>query len=337
MRAARSISRPLLATVLLLVALGVSPLVAEATGKGAFVSVLTRIAIYALAAVSLDFILGFAGLVSLGHAALFGVGAYVVGIASFHAQEETTFLLGIPGSNEALVVWPLAMAVTAFVALLIGMASLRTRGVYFIMITLAFGQMLYFLFVSLPTYGGADGLSLWWGRNVLAGLDISKPLTFFYICFAILVAALAMFSALVNARFGRALAAARQNERRARALGLDPFGTRLAAFVLSGAVVGLAGALLANHVEFVSPDILHWTRSGQLLVMVIIGGIGTLLGGVAGAIALLATEEVLISITEHWQIILGPVLILVVLFARAGLVGKVMARRPGPTNADGKP
>ncbi|MHA1546579.1 MAG: branched-chain amino acid ABC transporter permease [Alphaproteobacteria bacterium] len=323
--------------MLLLVALGVSPLVAEATGNGYFVSVLTRIAIYALAAVSLDFILGFAGLVSLGHAALFGVGAYVVGIASFHAQEETTFLLGIPGSNEALVVWPLAMAVTAFVALLIGMASLRTRGVYFIMITLAFGQMLYFLFVSLPTYGGADGLSLWWGRNVLAGLDISKLLTFFYICFAILVAALAMFSALVNARFGRALAAARQNERRARALGLDPFGTRLAAFVLSGAVVGLAGALLANHVEFVSPDILHWTRSGQLLVMVIIGGIGTLLGGVAGAIALLATEEVLISITEHWQIILGPVLILVVLFARAGLVGKVMARRPGPTNADGKP
>ncbi|MFV2091962.1 MAG: branched-chain amino acid ABC transporter permease, partial [Hyphomicrobiales bacterium] len=140
-------------------------------------------------------------------------------------------------------------------------------------------------------------------------------------------AAMAMFTKLVNARFGRALQAARQNERRARALGLDPFFYRLAAFVISGAVVGLAGALLANHLEFVSPDLLHWTRSGQLLIMVILGGIGTLLGGVAGAIALLSMEEVLISITEYWQIILGPVLILVVLFARSGLVGAVMARR----------
>jgi len=310
-----------------LAALGAALLIAQATGKGYFVSVLTRITIYALAAVSLDFILGYAGLVSLGHAALFGVGAYVAGIASFHAYEETTGFWGLPGSNEALVVWPLAMAITGFVALLIGMASLRTKGVYFIMITLAFGQMLYFLFVSLPTYGGADGLSLWWGRNVLAGWDISGPLTFFYICFVILIVAMAMFSKLVNSRFGRALAAARQNERRARALGLDPFGYRLAAFVISGAVVGLAGALLANHVEFVSPDILHWTRSGQLLIMVIIGGIGTLLGGVVGAIALLTMEEMLISITEYWQIILGPVLILVVLFARSGLVGGLLARR----------
>ncbi len=195
------------------------------------------------------------------------------------------------------------------------------------MITLAFGQMLFYFAISLEAYGGDDGMSLWWGRNVLAGADLSNRTGFYYVCLVLLLAALAMFSALVQSPFGRALRAARDNEARIRAIGIDPARPRLIAFALSGAVCGLAGALLTNQAEFVSPDILRWTRSGELLIMVILGGMGTLVGGIVGALALLMMEEVLIGFTEYWQVYLGPILIAVVLFARGGLWGIIVAKR----------
>ena len=321
-------TRSRVAMWLLIAGLAAAPLAAEATGNGYFISVMTRILIYGLAAMSLDFILGFGGLVSLGHAAFFGIGAYVAAILSFHTYENTPVFLGLPGSNEALVVWPLAMVASGVFAAAVGWVSLRTRGVYFIMITLAFGQMLFYFAISLEAYGGDDGMSLWWGRNVLAGVELSSRTVFYYVCLVLLIAALVLFSRLVHSPFGRALRAARDNEPRIRAIGIDPIRPRLAAFALSGAVVGLAGALLTNQAEFVSPDILRWTRSGELLIMVILGGMGTLVGGVVGALALLMMEEVLIAFTEYWQVYLGPILIAVVLYARGGLWGFV-ARKGG--------
>lgn len=311
------------AAALMILALGLAPLWAEYTGQGYLISVMTRIAIYGLAAVSLDFVLGFAGLVSLAHAAFFGIGAYVTAILSFHAYEETPVVAGISGTNEAFIAWPLAMVAAGLFAALVGWVSLRTRGVYFIMITLAFGQMLFYFALSLEAYGGDDGMSLWWGPNALPGLDLSDRLSYFYVCFGLLIATLVLFARLVRSRFGLALRAGRDNEQRLRAVGINPFPIRLAAFALSGAVCGLAGALLVNQAEFVSPDVLRWTRSGELLIMVILGGMGSLIGPVAGAALLLFAEETLISFTEHWQVLLGPILIVVVLFARGGLWGAI--------------
>ena len=301
--------------------LAVAPPVVSAAGEAFLISVLTRIVIYGLAALALDFILGYGGLVSLGHAAFFGIGAYVTAVLSFHAFEETPVLAGIGGSNQALVAWPAAIGLAALAALVIGWISLRTRGVYFIMITLAFGQMLFFLFVSMQRYGGDDGLSLWWGRNDLGPTSLQDPMTFYYVCLVLLVIAYLALDRIARAPFGMALSAAMQNEERARALGVSPLRHRLIAFVISGGLAGLAGALIANQTEFVSPGLMHWTQSGQILVMVILGGMGTLIGPVLGAAALLALEEVLIPVTEHWQVVLGPILIVVVLFARRGIAG----------------
>jgi branched-chain amino acid transport system permease protein len=319
--------RPAVVTVLVLLVLGAAPSIATATGHAYFVPVFTRVAIYGLAALSLNFILGYGGLVSFGHAAFFGIGAYVMGILSYHAFFEDPFLGSWVGSNEALVVWPLAMLISALAALVIGIISLRTKGVYFIMITLAFAQMLFFFFVSLQTYGGEDGLSMWWGRNVLAGLELRSRLTFFYVVFTVLVVSLLVFSRLVDSRFGWVLRGCKENELRMRALGYNPLPYQLTAFCIAGAMGGLAGVLLTNLAEFVSPDLLHWSRSGQLMVMVILGGMSSLIGPVLGAAAFLLIEEVLIAYTEHWQLIFGPILILFVLFAKRGLAGVLMGGR----------
>ena len=307
--------------------LGVAPLVARASGNDWLVPVLTRVAISGLAAMSLDLILGYGGLVSFGHAAFLGLGAYTVGILSHHWFYEVP-LIGAPPEwlNQGLVAWPLAMLVAAAAAVVIGLVSLRTRGVYFIMITLAFAQMLYYLFVSLEAYGGDDGLSLWWGPNTLGPLDLADRMVMFYVAFGVLVAWYFLFWRLVHARFGRVLRGLQQNELRMRALGFRPLPYQLTAFALSGAVAGLAGAMLANQTAFVSPSILHWTRSGELMVMVILGGMGSLVGSILGAAALLGLEETLISVTEHWQLVLGPILVLVVLFARRGIAGWLLGR-----------
>jgi len=305
-----------LAGFLLLVAI---PPLAKWLGQTFLINTLTRCVIYGIAAVSLDLILGFGGMVSFGHAAWFGLGGYVVAIAAFHAQDGST-ILGWAGSNEALITWPLAVVVTAFVALPIGALSLRTTGVHFIMITLAFAQMLFFLAVSVKFYGGDDGLALA-RRNVLPGVDLKDATTFYYVCVACLVLWTALCRRLVHSRFGLVLQGCRQSERRMAALGYPVFRYKLVAFVIAACGAALAGALWANAARFVSPDMLAWVKSGELMIMVILGGSGTLYGPVLGAAALLGLEQALAAYTEHWMLVLGPILVLFVLFAKRGLFG----------------
>jgi branched-chain amino acid transport system permease protein len=299
------------------------PPLAISIDEAYFISLFSRILIYALAAVSLDLILGYAGMASLGHGAFIGIGAYAVGIFAFHLTEETVipFLPGEwAGSINALFVWTSAIIASSFFALIIGALSLRTSGVYFIMITLAFSQMLFFFFVSLNTYGGEDGVNLE-QRNQVRGLDLSNDAIFYYTCLTLLLALVYICLRIVNSRFGMVMRGCKQNEIRMRALGYSTYRYKLVCFVIAGAGAGLAGALLANQSEFVSPGLMHWTRSGEVMIMVILGGMGTIFGPIFGAVGLLLMEEILSTYTEHWMIILGPVLICVVLFARRGIYG----------------
>lgn len=291
-------------------------------------SLFSRILIYGLAAVSLDLIVGYGAMVSFGHAAFFGLGAYVVAILTFHSAEGTPLLswpLRLDGTNSALIAWPLAVVATALLATLIGLVSLRTSGIHFIMITLAFAQMLFYFFVSLEVYGGDDGLNLW-GRNTLAGLDLNNDATFYYICLLLLAGFVYLCHRLVNSRFGMVIRGCKQNERRMQTLGFPTYRYKLVCFAIAGGGAGLAGALIANHIEFVSPGLLHWPLSGELLVMVILGGMGTLFGPIIGATTFLLMEEILAAYTEHWMVILGPFLILVVLFAKRGIFGLLVRR-----------
>ena len=293
-----------------------------------YIGLFSRILIYALAAASLNLILGYGGMVSFGHAAFFGAGAYVVGILAFHLVEESPFMnwpFIVAGTDNAFIAWPVATLVSAGLAAMIGAISLRTHGVYFIMITLAFAQMMFFFFVSLEKYGGDDGLSLL-RRNHFGNLDLSNDTTFYYVCLALLIGFLFLSHRLVNARFGMVIRGCKENEQRMGALGFPTYRYRLVCFVIAGAGAGLAGALIANQIEFVSPSFIHWTVSGEILVMVILGGMGTLLGPVFGAAALLLLEEFLSRYTEHWMIILGPILLFVILFARRGLYGTFVER-----------
>jgi branched-chain amino acid transport system permease protein len=263
--------------------------------------------IFAIAAVSLDLILGYGGMVSLGHAAYLGIGAYAVAVPALY------------GVHSAWVQWPLAMALAGLAALVIGAISLRTSGVYFIMITLAFAQMLYYVGISIEPWGGDDGMRLA-RRSQLGGpLDLGDPHVFYYVVLVLLAALLLAGDRVIEARFGTVIRAVKSNERRLAAIGVSPFRYKLVAFALAGAVCGLAGALLANQTEYLTPSYMHWTRSGDIIVMVILGGMGTLGGPVLGAAALLLLENVLSAWTVHWQAILGPLLVLVVLYARGGL------------------
>ena len=299
------------------------PPVSSMLGEEYLISFFSRILIYALAAVSLDLILGYGGMVSLGHAAFFGMGAYGVGFLAFHYQESTPFLFGIEGTTNALFSWPFAMVFSAILAAIIGALSLRTSGVYFIMITLAFAQMLYYLFVSLEAYGGDDGLSLW-SRNTLGPLDLSDDTVFYYVCMAALCAFLFLSWRLVHSRFGQVIRGIRENELRMQTLGYATWRYQLVCFIIAGAGAGLAGALMANQSEFVSPGLMHWTHSGEILVMVLLGGMGTLFGPVLGATVFLLMEDILAAYTEHWMVFLGPFLIIIVLFARRGLYGLIV-------------
>ncbi len=301
----------------------VLPLVAAWLDEPYLLTLFSRILIYALAAVSLDLILGFGGMVSLGHAAFFGIGAYTVCILSVHGFEGTPVLswpVPIGGNENALLLWPAAILLSAAAAAVIGALSLRTSGMHFIMITLAFAQMLYYFFVSLEAYGGDDGISLF-ARNHLPGLNLADDRQFYYLCLAALAAFLFLADRLVRSRFGMVIRGCKENEPRMRSLGFPTFRYRLICFVIAGAGAGLAGALITNQTEYVSPGLLHWTRSGEILVMVLLGGMGTLFGPVLGAMTLLLMEELLSIYTEHWMVYLGPFLVLVVLFAKRGVFG----------------
>jgi branched-chain amino acid transport system permease protein len=276
-----------------------------------------------MAAVSLDLIIGYGGMVSLGHAAFFGLGAYTVAIFSFHSFEGTPILswpMIIHGQTAGWLVWPLAMGISALLAGFIGALSLRTSGMHFIMITLAFAQMLYYFFISLEVYGGDDGLSLF-ERNTLPGMDLGMDVPFYYLCLALLSGVIFLTQRLVNSRFGMVIRGSRENDNRMQALGFPIFRYKLVCFIIAGAIAGLAGALIANQTEYVSPGLMHWTRSGEILIMVLLGGMGTLFGPVLGAVTLLLLEEVLAMYTEHWMVYLGPFLILVALFTKGGIYG----------------
>ncbi|MCP5267898.1 MAG: branched-chain amino acid ABC transporter permease [Zoogloeaceae bacterium] len=287
-------------------ALAALPLVLEALDQSFYISFVARVLIFALAATSLNFIVGFGGMVAFGHAAFFGAGAYTVAI------------LMEAGVVSAFISWPLAVGVAALLSLGIGLASLRTRGVYFIMITLAFAQMIFYLFVSLKHWGGDDGLSLL-SRSAFGGLDLKDDAVFYWLVLACLAAALFLLDRLAHARFGRVLQAIRENESRMEGLGYPVMRYKLLCFVIGAALAGLAGALLANHSQLASPNLLHWTQSGTLLVMVIVGGVGSLYGGVVGAVVLLLLEELLSGFTNHWHLVLGLILLVVVFRAPKGI------------------
>jgi branched-chain amino acid transport system permease protein len=292
----------------MIVALMLVPVYGALSGDSFSISLGTRILILALAATSLNLILGYGGMVSFGHAAYLGIGGYAVGI------------LAEAGIVSGWVQWSVAVTVSALVALVIGALCLRTRGVNFIMITLAFAQMIYYVASGLDQYGGDDGLIIS-TRSQFSLINLTDRTQFYYLCAGLLLAAILLSKRMMNARFGWVIRGARSNERRMRALGFPIFGYRLLCFVIAGGVCGLAGALLANHSDFVSPAVMSWTRSGDLIVMVAFGGIESAFGPLIGAIVYLLGEEALSRVTEYWQLILGPLLLVVAVVARGGLYG----------------
>ena len=295
--------------IILFVLLALLPFAAMLGPEKYTLSLVTRVMIFALAAISLDLILGYGALVSFGHAAFLGIGGYAVGILAAH------------GFQDAALQMPVALLASGLFALLTGAISLRTKGVYFIMITLAFGQMAFFFAISLSAYGGDDGLTLA-SRSKLFGLSWFENDRFFYgLVLALLIGCYALTRAIVASRFGRVIRGAKENPVRMEAVGFSPFRYQLAAYVISGMICGLAGVLLANQAEFVAPAYMAWQRSGELIVMVILGGLASLHGAIIGAAAFLLLEEILSGYTEHWKLIFGPFLVLVVLFARGGLLG----------------
>ena len=300
-------NRPVFWALVVLV-LAALPPVATALGEGFYIDLVRRIMIFAIAAVSLNLILGYGGMVSFGHAAYLGVGGYAVAILAFY------------GVNDGWLQWGTAIGASALVALAIGAVSIRTSGIYFIMITLAFTQMLYYLGISVEEYGGDDGIRVK-ARSEFPLIDLGDTVQFYYVVLVLMLGAVYLTHRIVNSRFGMVLRAAKSNEARSRAIGFSPYLYRLAAFVIAGAMGGLAGALLANHTNYLTPDIMHWTRSGEIMFMVILGGKATTSGPEIGAFALLQVEDLLSGWTQHWQVILGPLLVLAVLFFRRGLAG----------------
>jgi branched-chain amino acid transport system permease protein len=294
------------ALLLALVGLGVLAL-ARATGHLEWLDVANRVLVYGLAAASLDLLVGYGGMVSFGHATFLLCGGYAVGILS---QE---------GVASVFVQWPVAVGAAALLAMGIGALSLRAGGVTFIMLTLAFSQMVYYVFVGLSRYGGDDGLQVFPRSAFPFGLDLDDPVSLYLTVLVTVTAGFFVLSRVVGAHLGLVLGGCRQNETRLRALGYPTFRYRLAAFVIGGALCGLAGALLANVSGFVSPALGGWERSGELLVMVIVGGQGTLFGPLLGAVMLIAVEDVVSEQTQHWPLLIGAVLVLVALFLPSGL------------------
>lgn len=295
------------AALILFLLLAITPPVLEAMGQGFFASVVTRMMIYAIAALSLDLILGYGALVSFGHAAFLGIGAYAV------------LVLNSMGITEIALQFAAAALAAAVFAAITGTIALRTRGVYFIMITLAFGQMLYFFLISLSVFGGDDGASLP-ARSTIAGQGwLDHDLALFYLVLGILVLCFWGLSRLTASRFGRVLVGTREDGLRMQAIGFRILPYQLTAYVISAVICSVAGVLLANQLEYVSPQLASWQRSGELIIMVVLGGIGSLTGAVAGALFTIGLEEGMARLSEHWKLYFGLLLLAVVLFSPGGL------------------
>jgi branched-chain amino acid transport system permease protein len=297
--------------------LALLPVYCAASGNYFLMSLFTRILILAMAAVSLNLIMGFGGMVSFGHAVYLGIGGYAVGI------------LAKEGVSSGFIQWPAAVIVSGLFAAGVGALSLRTRGVYFIMITLAFAQMVYYIASGLDRYGGDDGLTLNKRSQFFGPIDLSNRTFFYYLCFTLLLACVYLVWRVVHSRFGMVIQGARSNERRMHAIGFPTFRYKLVCFVIAGMMCGLAGALLANQASFINPSTMFWTRSGDLIVMAVLGGMGTVFGPVIGAVAFLLLEEGLSKFTEFQGLILGPMLLAVALYARGGIDGMLMGPRRG--------
>jgi branched-chain amino acid transport system permease protein len=292
----------------LLLILALVPVYAVVSGNSFALALFNRVLILALATLSLNLIMGFGGMVSFGHAVYLGIGGYAVGI------------LAKEGIGSGFLQWPVAIGASAFYALIVGALSLRTRGVYFIMITLAFAQMIYYVAIGLDRYGGDDGLTIY-HRSQFVGVDLNNKTLFYYLCFAILLASIYAIWRLVNSRFGLVIQGARSNERRMRAIGFPTFRYKLVCFVIGGAMCGLAGALLANHTDYISPAMMSWPRSGDLIVMAVLGGMRAVLGPLIGAMTFLLLEEWLSRVTEYPNLIVGPLLLMVALYVHGGIDG----------------
>jgi branched-chain amino acid transport system permease protein len=312
-----------IATALVLLLLALLPVLTQLFDQRYLLSIGTRIVIWSIAAVSLNMILGYGGMVSFGHAVFFGLGGYTVGILSAH------------GLYAGWLQWPLAVAVSALWAALVGALSLRTRGVYFIMITLAFAQLIYYVGVGLEPYGADDGLNI--SRSRFSGLiDLRDKPSFYWLCFACLCGTLWFCWRYASSRFGLVLRGAKSNELRMLALGFPVFRHRLAAFTIAGAFGGLSGVLLANHDAYISPAMMNWVKSGDLIVIVVLGGMGTLFGPLYGTIAFFVLEESLKPLIDlvrngwgdYWQIVFGPLLVLIALYAKGG-IDSLLGRRRG--------
>jgi branched-chain amino acid transport system permease protein len=297
--------------------LAVVPAYAALTGNAFALTLFTRVVILAIAALSLNLIMGFGGMVSFGHAAYLGIGGYAVGI------------LAKEGIGSGFVQWPIAIGAAALYALVVGALSLRTRGVYFIMITLAFAQMIYYVAIGLDRYGGDDGLTIYRRSGFDGLIDLSNRTIFYYLCFGMLLVGIYLVWRIVNSRFGMVIQGARSNERRMRAIGFPTFRYQLVCFVIAGAMCGLAGALLANHTNFISPAMMHWTRSGDLIVMVVLGGMQAIFGPLIGALTFLLLEEGLSRVTDYSNLILGPFLLLVAISWQGGIDGLIAGTRRG--------
>ncbi|HET9046171.1 MAG TPA: branched-chain amino acid ABC transporter permease [Casimicrobiaceae bacterium] len=302
-----------LVSAVLLAALGLVPVIAAMIGEPYYVTFFTRIVIFAIAASGLNLILGYGAMVSFGHSMYIGIGAYAVGILSFH------------GIGNGWIQLAAALVTGAAFAAVIGIVCLRTSGVAFIMITLAFAQMVYFLAIGLKEYGGDDGLSIG-ARSNFGVFSLASNTVLYYTAFAVLVVVLIVFDRLVHSRFGMVLRGCRGNERRMAALGFPTLRYRLVAYVISALVCVIAGMLLANLAKFTAPSYMAWQASGDLIVMIVLGGMGTIMGPTAGAVALLVLEEALSGVTTHWMIVLGPAIVLIVLTAKKGLYGFLVDR-----------
>lgn len=294
--------------LLVLMLLAAVPFVAQATGQQFYVAFFARIIIYAIAACALNIALGYGGLVSFGHSLFLGLGAYAVGIASFHEV------------GNGWVHLALCLGVCGLVALITGAISLRTTGIAFIMITLAFAQMGYFLFVSLKNYGGDDGMSIS-QTSRFGPVDLSSATSVYVIAFLVLVLTIWWLAKLRVAPFGMVIRGAKQNARRVNAAGIPVVRYQLLAYVMSGMLTGVAGLLLANLNAFASPSTLAWSISGELIVIVVIGGLGTVFGPLMGALVFLGLEEVLKGFTDHWMVIFGPLIVIVALLGKSGIIG----------------